>query len=151
MLDYQIREINNENISSLEPLNDEAFPDGIHLVRKTLQEWRSGENTFSKKGEKFWGLFIESECIAIGGVQIDPFIKDNDGSIGRVRHVYVLKKYRGLGLSKVLMNLILDQAKNNFKILRLSTKNPIAMKLYESFGFKKVQIENERVSHELKL
>jgi GNAT superfamily N-acetyltransferase len=145
MINYKVIEINNENIFSLEPLNIEALADGICIVKKTINEWRTGENTFSKTGEKFWGLFIGSECIAIGGLQIDPYVENNDGTVGRVRHLYVAKKNRGNGLSRVIMNLVLDEAKKNFKILRLSTKNPIAASLYESLGF--VKKEGVKVTH----
>ncbi len=153
MLDYKILEINDENIFSLEPLNEEALPDGYKLVQKGIREWKDGTNKFSKQGEKFWGLFIGSECIAIGGLNIDPYLEGNDGSVGRVRHIYVAKKYRGLGLSKVLVNMVLDEAKKHFKLVRLSTRNPIAASLYESFNFiKKDKLNDDgRMDYELKL
>ncbi len=136
-IDYKINEINDNNIDSLKELVEESIKENINFVKRTFEEWKNGENNFSKKGEKFWGLFLEDKCIAMGGLNIDPYIENNDGSIGRVRHVYVAQKYRSLGLSKVVMKLIMDEAKKNFKILRLSTKNPIAASLYESLGFQK--------------
>lgn len=149
MLDYKIIEISDENIDSLEPLSEEALLDGDTFIRRTINDWKEGENKFSKPGEKFWGFFIDGECIAIGGLNIDPYVEDNDGSIGRVRHVYVLRKYRGQGLSKVLMKLIMDEAKKNFTTLRLSTHNPVAASLYESLDFEKK--EGAKVTHILKL
>lgn len=148
MLKYKIVEIKNKNVSSLESLSREALSDGYGFVERTIKEWKSGENSFSKPGEKFWGLFVENKLIAIGGLNIDPYIENNNGKIGRVRHVYVAKKYRGKGLSKVIMGLILDKAKDNFDILRLSTKNPIAAHFYESLGFVKDQKESRKKSHQ---
>lgn len=139
MIEYQILEINDNNIDSLLPLNEEALADGWNLVDRTIKEWKSGENKFNKKGEKLWGLFIGDKCIAIGGIDIDKYLEGNDGSVGRVRHVYVAKEYRRQGLSKVIMNLIIEHAKKYFKLLRLSTSNPIACHLYDSLGFQKVE------------
>lgn len=136
MTDYTIEQIDNENIEALALLREEAEAE-TKLVAKMIDEWKSGENTFSKPGEKARGLFVDDQCIAFAGINIDPYYDGNDGSIGRVRHVYVAQKYRGQGLSKVLIGLVLDHAKKHFKVVRLSTKNPVAEHVYESFGFAK--------------
>lgn len=146
MIDYLILEINDSNIDSLEMIAKEATEENYSFVRKTIDEWKSGVNNFSKKGEKLWGIFINNKCIAIGGLNKDPYIDDKD--VGRVRHVYVSKEYRGQGLSIILLKLIISEAKKNFKSLRLSTHNPIAASLYESNGFNKV--DGVKVTHEIK-
>ncbi len=133
---YKIIQINDKNISTLKPLGIEALKDEHRFVNRAIDKWKSGENKFSKPGENFWGLFVEKKCIAIGGLVTDNYIKKNNGTIGRVKHVYVAKKYRGLGLSKIIMKLILDEAEKNFKFLRLSATDSIAFHLYESLGFK---------------
>jgi predicted GNAT family acetyltransferase len=136
MIEYEIKEINDLNIESIIPLQEEAiYQDGTRIVDKMINEWKNGENKFDKKGEKAWGLFVGDECIAFAGVNIDPYLEGNDGSVGRLRHVYVAKKYRGMGLSKVLVRTALDHAKKHFKVVRLTTNNPIARHVYESFGF----------------
>lgn len=135
MINYNIVEINDANISSVERLVEESITEGYTLGRRLLEEWRDGSNTFSKRGEKSWALFSGEQCVAIGGINIDPYVENNDGSIGRVRHVYVMKEFRGKGLSKTLMNHILEHAKKYFKTVRLSTRNPVAKHLYKSFGF----------------
>lgn len=137
MNEYTIKEIDNNNTDSIISLRDESHLDGTKLVDKMIDEWKSGENTFSKPGEKAWGLFVGDQCIAFAGINIDPYLEGNDGSVGRVRHVYVAQAYRGKGLSKVLMNLILPHAREHFKVVRLATMNPIAAHVYESFGFAK--------------
>ena len=145
MLNYKIIELNKDNIVSIESFKEESIEEGAHMVKRTLEEWKSGENTFSKRGERLWSLFVDDKCIAMGGLNIDPFVENNDGSIGRVRHLYVSRKYRRQGLAKVLMNLIINEAKKNFKTLRLSARRPEAFALYESMGFKRV--EGEKVTH----
>ncbi len=146
MESYQILEINNFNILLLLGLAEEADAGGYLFVQKTITEWNDGTNNFSKPGEKLWGIFIADECIGIGGLNQDPYV--NDKTIGRVRHLYISKKYRGLGLSKLLMQLIVNKAKENFTTLRLSTQNPVADSLYESLGFTKTT--GEKVTHIMK-
>lgn len=135
MLDYSIKEINNLNVSALERLSEEALSENHSFVKRAVDEWKNGINSFSKPGEKLWGIFIDNKCIAIGGLNQDPYMKDKN--IGRVRHLYVFPKYRRRGLAKILIKKIIDEAKENFTILRLSTDNPVAASLYESMGFTK--------------
>jgi GNAT superfamily N-acetyltransferase len=141
MSDYQIVEITDSNISFLQPLADEALADGDKFIQKTIDEWKSGANTFSKGGENFWAIIIGNEYIACGGLNQDPYTEDK--AVGRVRHVYVLKKYRRQGYSKILLNLIIEQAKKHFSSLRLSTYNPVAALMYQSLGFEKVNEHKE--------
>ena len=154
-LNFDIRKITDENIDAIKPLAEEALSDGDNFMKRTLDEWLNRKNNFSKINEGFWGIFIGNECIGIGGINIDPFIENNDGTIGRVRHVYILKRCRGLGLSKTLMNFLISFAKGKFKSLRLSTKNPIARNLYLSLGFTEAPAEieglPERVTYTLEL
>ncbi len=135
MTDYKAIQITDENISSLDKLDLEATAEGYYSVRKTIDEWVSGVNDFSKQGEKFWGIFVLGECVAIGGLNIDQYVDDKN--IGRVRHIYVSQKYRRQGLAKLLVNMIIQEARKNFTTLRLFTSNPIAALAYESMGFKK--------------
>ncbi len=133
MPNYEIIEINDSNISALQQIADEATSQGYEFVQRTIDEWKSGVNTFSKPSEKLWGMIVDGEIIGLGGLNQDPFT--DDPTLGRARHVYVAEKYRGHGLSKVILNLIITRAKEYFKSLRLATTNPIAVSLYESLGF----------------
>ncbi|MFA7193865.1 MAG: GNAT family N-acetyltransferase [Candidatus Paceibacterota bacterium] len=146
MPDYKIIEINDSNISILQDMANESTLDGDLFIQKTIDEWRSGVNTFSKPSEKLWGLTIDDEIIGLGGLNQDPYTENPE--VGRVRHVYIMKKYRGLGLSKILMKLIINRAKQHFTSLRLSTKNPVAISLYESLGFEKT--EEHKATHIIK-
>jgi hypothetical protein len=73
MPEYSIVEIPIANIPLLQLLADEAFIDGDKFVQKTIDEWKSGTNAFSKDGEKFWGIIIGDNCIACGGLNQDPY------------------------------------------------------------------------------
>lgn len=136
MENYRIIEITDSTIDMLQPLADESTADGDTFIQKTIDEWKNGTNTFSKEGEKLWGMVIDDRLIGVGGLNRDPY-SDNP-AMGRVRHVYIAKEYRGKGLSKILMKLIIERAKEYFSSLRLATGNPIAAALYESLGFEKI-------------
>lgn len=135
MPSYSIIGINSTNILLLQALADEAAGENYLFVQRTIDEWLNGTNTFTKPGEHLWGLCINNNCVAIGGLNQDPYI--NNATVGRVRHLYVSKAFRGCGLSKVLMQLILSEAKGHFTSLRLSTQNHVAERLYASMGFSK--------------
>jgi ribosomal protein S18 acetylase RimI-like enzyme len=147
MLEYKIVEIDDSNISTLNELVAESIYEGHLLGKKLMDEWKTG-NTFSKKGEKFWAFVIEGEPIAMGGINVDPFIDDE--GVGRVRHIYVANKYRRQGLAKEMLHLIIDRAKEYFKTLRLSTRNSIAGEMYKSFGFEFVGEINGKPTYEIK-
>ncbi|MBP6884262.1 MAG: GNAT family N-acetyltransferase [Candidatus Pacebacteria bacterium] len=146
MKDYKIIEINDSNLAILQKLIDESIDEGHVLGKKLLDEWKEG-NTFSKKGEKFWALTIDDEPIAMGGINKDPYTDDE--TVARVRHIFVTKSYRRQGLATVLLKMILAEAKKNFRSIRLSTKNIIAGKMYESFGFVPIQKEGDRVTYQI--
>lgn len=51
--------------------------------------------------------------------------------------VCVADEYRGNGISKILVNkCILEMRKSGKGVIRISSRNPIAQKMYESIGFK---------------
>lgn len=68
-----------------------------------------------------------------------------DPKRGAVKHegvfgISVLKEYRGKGIGKLLMKLVLDESIKNLPNLRIITlgafsTNSLAIKMYESFGF----------------
>ncbi|MEI6352757.1 MAG: GNAT family N-acetyltransferase [Candidatus Nomurabacteria bacterium] len=144
MKNYEIIEIKDSNILEIQEIANETSQDNYNFVQRTIDEWKNNTNKFSKIGEKLWGIIIDNKIIGIGGLNKDPFIEDE--KVGKVRHIYISKQYRGFGLSKILLNLIIEKAKENFTTLRLSTNNPIASSVYESLGFKKV--EGIKVTHQ---
>jgi hypothetical protein len=84
-MEFEIKQITEINLGSLFYLAIEAQIEGYGFVKKTIDEWKSNFNTFSKKDEFLFGLFINDLCIGIGGLNVDPYI--NDPKIGRIRNV----------------------------------------------------------------
>ena len=143
---FEIIQITDFNVDSLDSLAREAHFEGYGFVQRTIDEWKNGINNFSKKGENLFGIFIENSCIGIGGLNVDPYIYDPN--IGRIRHVYISQKYRRKGLATLLLNRIIHLASEHFKLLRLYTENPNASSFYESIGF--IEIKANKVTHILK-
>lgn len=132
-MDVEIRQINASLIVLLEKLAVEAQLESFNFVRRTINEWKSGTNDFSKKGEILFGIFISNLCIGIGGLNVDPYV--NDPSIGRIRHLYISQEHRRKGLATLLLQEIINTAMLNFETVRLYTNNPEASSFYESLGF----------------
>lgn len=137
-VDYEIKQINNSNIQTIASLANEAKKDGFQFVQRAIDELIGKANCFSGNGEILWGVFDDGKCIAIGGLNIDPYA--GDLNTGRVRHLYVSPNYRRKGIATFLLNMIIERAREYFNILRLSAfgsgaANPIASKFYEEMGF----------------
>lgn len=151
-MEYKIQKINDSSILSLTGLAAQAKTEGYNFVQRTIDEWQAGKNNFSKTGEFLLGVFDGDNCIAIGGLNIDPYA--NDTRVCRLRHLYVSPKCRRVGIAKILLEKIINDAQNYFNVLRLSAHKPArsnepAARLYESMGF--IQDEGDHQTHLLNL
>jgi predicted GNAT family acetyltransferase len=117
-------------------LNLDAKQDGSRIVSKVIHDYLSEVNPFDNKKEVLYGVFDEQQLVAIGGINIDPYLMDD--MIGRIRHLYVNRAYRNKGIATALIDKILEEKESFYNVIRMSTKNEVAMQLFESFGFKKV-------------
>jgi len=83
-------------------------------------------------------LALENEkpagCIALRKIEDD---------ICEMKRLYVRDDFRGTGLGKMLIERLIEEAKTiGYKIMRLDTlpdKMPQAIKLYQSYGFQKIE------------
>lgn len=124
-----------------------SIDEGFQFLKKFKDSWESGENRFDKLGELHVVAALGSNPVGICGLNIDPYL--DDPSVGRVRHLYVHPEYRGLNIGSILLNEIIDEAKENFKILRLRTNEEAASAFYQKIGFSLSKKENE--THRLNL
>jgi GNAT superfamily N-acetyltransferase len=136
-------EITDQNFSLIHSLLKESKTNGHDFIQRTIDDWDSGANKFSKPGEKLWGLILSTDLIAIGGLNHDPYVKDIN--VGRVRHLYVQGAHRRKGYASLLMETIIDKGRQHFTVLRLFTDNPAASGFYETLGFQ--TINKPKVSH----
>jgi GNAT superfamily N-acetyltransferase len=116
------------------PLITESEQAGLRFVRRLAEEWASGRNRFDRPGETMFGALMDGRLVGACGLNIDPYA--DDPRVGRVRHLYVLRAHRRLGIGRQLVGAVVAAAHGPFATLRLSTANPAAARLYESLGFR---------------
>jgi GNAT superfamily N-acetyltransferase len=83
----------------------------------------------------------------VGGLNVDPYIAA--GHVGRLRHLYVLKRARRQGVGTLLVCNLLDGAIRSFSTVRLFTDTKDGAMFYEALGF--VPSLSFTASHETKL
>jgi predicted acetyltransferase len=124
----------------------DSIEDGHRFVERLNNEYCSGTNRFDKAGEALYLARVDNEIVGIGGLNQDPFIKEE--GFGRVRHVYALRKFRRRGAGKAILSEIINEASKHYKVLGLRTYNEIASEMYCSNGFIKGD-KFEHISHYL--
>lgn len=136
MGEFSVKQIKNLMSYDLSHLVIESRENGFRFLGRLVQDYKDGTNAFNQNGEALFGVYNrQDELIAIGGLNIDPF--SNNQEIGRLRRFYVAKEYRRHGIGTILLNAIMTQAKNHFKVLVLHTDTHEADQFYSSYGFHK--------------
>jgi RimJ/RimL family protein N-acetyltransferase len=102
-----------------------------------------------KKGQAV-KLLVFGENRLIGGSDIEMMdkISSHVGLLG----ITIAKDYRHQGLGKLLISLVLTEAKKNLPSLRIIIlecfgNNQLALKMYQKFGFKEYGRLPEGISH----
>lgn len=131
----QIKRIEDLLKYEIDHLVKESKEEGFNFLLKLINEYESKINTFSKTGECLYGIFRGDTLIGIGGLNQDPYTKDN--KIGRLRRFYILKDYRRKGLGRILLERIISDAKIYFNIVVLCTDTEQGDRFYTSNGFVK--------------
>ncbi len=83
---------------NLNLLLEESISEGYKFVQKLIDDYTVGSNKFNRSGETLFVAIIDEEVVGIGGLNIDPYLDLND--VGRLRHLYVLPRYRSSGVGK---------------------------------------------------
>jgi GNAT superfamily N-acetyltransferase len=107
---------------------------GFRFVRRLIDEWVSGANRFDRPGEALFAARVDGRLLGVCGLNVDPY--SVEARVGRVRHLYVLSAFRRLGVGRQLVAGVVAAAQGRFDVLRLSTGNESAVRLYEALGFR---------------
>jgi ribosomal protein S18 acetylase RimI-like enzyme len=115
------------------PLLAASEAEGFQFVRRVVNEWESGANRFTRKGEALLGYFVGGRLVAICGLTRDPY--QSESTVGRLRNLYVLPEHRGRSIGSALTRRVIELAESAFQVLRLRAATPVAASLYERLGF----------------
>lgn len=118
---------------ALTALVAESAAQGLRLVRRLVDDWASGANRFDRPGEALFAAWQGGQVVGVCGLNVDPYA--TTPRVGRVRHLYVRRAARGLGVGGALVREVIRTAPSAFDVLRLRTENPAATALYERLGF----------------
>lgn len=125
---------NNLKISLMTKIDLEQIKDDLETDFDNFWSYSIFKSEIENKNSKYFVIKENNQILGFIGIII---VLDN----ADITNIVVKKIYRGLGLSTILMNYIIDFCtKNNIlKInLEVSTNNTTAINLYEKFNFKRV-------------
>ncbi|WP_299742414.1 GNAT family N-acetyltransferase [Rossellomorea sp. y25] len=146
---YELKLINNLLDVDLAHLVEHSKEEGFRFVERLVNDYRNGNNTFNRAGEGIFGVFNENGIlVAIGGLNKDPF--STGECIGRMRRFYVSKEFRRSGVGNMLVQRIIDEARNHYDTLVLHTDTEQGDAFYRAIGFSKGELYS-RSSHYLSL
>jgi GNAT superfamily N-acetyltransferase len=131
-------------VRGLEVLIAEAAAEGFDFLDKLTEDWALGKYRFDGEHEGLFGVFAETELVAIGALSVDPFVGRAD--TGRLRRIFVRKAWRKQGIGERLVKALMAEASKGYAMVRLRAETPYAAGLYERLGF--VPIVDENASHE---
>ena len=126
-------------------LKEESRLEGYWMLVRLADGWSSSRNKFLKRGEALYGVWHGAELAGVCGLNIDPYFEGRDQ--GRVRHLFVSAPHRRAGLGRMLVETVIDRARQYFSVL--NTRAPQeAFGFYERRGFQRVSGE-EFVTHRM--
>lgn len=115
--------------AAIEGLLAESEREGFRFVRRAKEEWLSGANRFSKKGEALFAVFAGKRLLAIGGINRES------ASHGRLRRFYVRRKERRRGIGRQLVRHLLAFASRHYLRVGLRCDTDAADRFYRAVGF----------------
>lgn len=140
----EVKRLNKENIEEIIPLRVALqkfdYEDNLGIEEELLEsKTREFLQENLDKDLFMFGTFVNDELVSTCGLIIFknfPQADDLSCKVGYITSVYTKENYRGKGYQKKVflecLNLARDMGITRFK---LSTKSPIAMKMYASQGF----------------
>lgn len=132
--------------AALGPLVEAGRAEGLDFMRRLQLELSAGD--FGKSGAALFGSFSGTELVGVGGLTADPY-PDAQPGVGRLRHLYVSPRCRRQGVGKALVLVVLKEARQHYRKLRLRTDTAAAARFYETLGF--VPVSECNATHKLNL
>ncbi|MCQ6335283.1 MULTISPECIES: GNAT family N-acetyltransferase [Bacillus] len=136
--DIHIQQIENSMEYEFSHLVQDSEEEGFNFLIRLINEYKNKINTFNKTGECLYGIFQGDMLIGVGGLNEDPYTKDN--KIGRLRRFYISKDFRRIGLGNLLLNQLLCHAEKYFEVIVLHADTKEGDAFYTANGFVKEEL-----------
>jgi len=133
-----IIEIESLGTVDVSELDGEARNEGYNIVNHLITDYASGINRFGNKGEKLIGYTMGNEIVAVCGLSIEP----TNNKIGRIRRLYVLPRFRHIGIGSKLVRCLIEHAKGHFKAVVVNIGDLPIDNFYNSIGFRTVNSDS---------
>lgn len=145
----KIRFANKKDLGSYIVLKKASIKDYSAIIGKKLviseKQIRQEFYDILKNKKRF--LFLAEESGKIVAYLIGNTFISSYNDIGYIDDLFVLRDYRGKGFAHKLINEFINfLKKRKIKIIRLgvNTKNKVAIKMYNKFGFKLKHYEMDK-------
>ena len=130
----EIKKIQDLKEVDVSKLLEESEAEGYRFLRRLVDQYEDGSNTFNKTGEVLYGVWDHhSQLVAIGGLNRDPY--STKEGVGRLRRFYISSTARREGIGTKLLQRILKDAQNHFQELVVRTDSSGADAFYRANGF----------------
>ena len=140
----EIKKLENYNLEEYIPLRIKMLNENVSKQYDNTELEKQTRKYFLENINKtliIFGMFDNNKLIAVSGIEIikrlpTPEISNINSTIGYICGVYTSKDYRKQGISKKLIGETLEYGKSiGLTRFKLTAHNPIAIKMYASFGF----------------
>jgi ribosomal protein S18 acetylase RimI-like enzyme len=141
-----IRRLRSEDAAAFKAIRLEALKANPELLRSTFEledkldvAWFAGR----LEDAHVMGAFRDGELVGTAGFAIQQ--GQPNAHKGRLFGMYVRSSSRNLGVGRLLLNAVLDVARENVELIQLSVvrENRPARRLYESVGFLEFGVETK--------
>jgi ribosomal protein S18 acetylase RimI-like enzyme len=148
--DAKIRRLRSDDAASFKAIrlealkaNPELFGSTIELEDKMDVAWFAGR----LEDAHVMGAFRDGELVGVVGFSIQQ--GQPKAHKGRLWGMYVRSSSRNLGVGRLLVNAVLDAARENVELVQLTVvkENRPARRLYESVGFLEFGMESKATKH----
>jgi GNAT superfamily N-acetyltransferase len=112
-------------------LRAEAACEGCRFLERFVTEWMSRKERFAREGEALLAAYVGSELAGIGGMTIEPAVRD----ALRMRRFYVRASFRRLGIGRKLALSLLERSRPLRCQVTVNAGTSDASAFWEALGF----------------
>jgi GNAT superfamily N-acetyltransferase len=121
----------NDLPQGIDILRAEATCEGYRFLERLVTEWMSRRERFAREGEALLAAYVGSELAGIGGMTIEPAVRD----ALRMRRFYVRASFRRLGIGRKLALSLLERSRPLRCQVTVNAGTSDASAFWEALGF----------------